>query len=129
MNALKITIGLSVIILCSFVACQTQSMDSKVVSAITNKCGVVFERGTTGIGEIVYTAKFPEKDYYTITANAKNTIDKTLNILPAVLKENQLSPVGTGAYNHYEWETPEIKVTMETETGENSAIRLWITNK
>jgi hypothetical protein len=54
------------------------------------------------------------EDFYAKSQGIKGYIDKETNMPPTVTKENQ--NIETLLYDHYEWEKPDLKITLENST-------------
>jgi hypothetical protein len=103
-----LTIALCAIILTNCGSSSSGSGD--LIKSIIDKCG----QPTKSVNKDKYqnvTYISNDDKFYAQSLELKGHIDKTLNLLPSVSKEGQIT--GSNVYDHYEWETPQFKVILE----------------
>ena len=100
---------------------------------IESKYKVEFEKVKDGNGQLIYRYQLPDGYALTEAVNIKGTINKVLNCLPYETKEHVFSSYTAGFYDHYEWETPQVKITMEhsfmSKYRFDNNIRIWVLKK
>jgi hypothetical protein len=105
------------------------TFEEKIINAIQDELDIIFnEPDTTGYGEIFWASSLND-NYHLAKVKAKSIIDRELNVLPMVVKEDEISFNAKYHYSHYEWETPQIKVNLEISNEFDGRIRFWILNK
>jgi hypothetical protein len=127
------------------IACIACSNNQKklIISNISKEFDVSDKPDTLGDGRLMFTVR--EKEWwkgdfvgqpYKIEPRIKAIIDKTLHATPTKTKEHQFTVFGHYLYNYYEWDTPDLTVTVQNnfeksyKTDETELrSRIWIYEK
>ena len=127
-----------VLSLITLFGCNSQKTKEKgIIETIEQEMNIQLKNETKeGALEEFYTYRFYHPFGVNEGIKIKGIIDKSLGVLPSVVKEGKFNKFGE-KYDHYKWETPQQEVTLENRWEENqdnsenrdTYIRIWIFNK
>lgn len=131
--------GLIPLLVCCHFNTKNQHIGDKVIKELVSQFGNYQAVDTLGDGVLVFRFFMPGTDAEALKNELKfkGIIDKTLNILPSVVKEGKFDRMEGCLYNVYTWETPAIKIETEhafikSETDSTKfqlKARIWMTKK
>jgi hypothetical protein len=117
-------------------SCAQKHVGDVLLNKINERYGVFANADTLGDGTLFYSISLRGKNFLANEKNIIGLIDKTLNKVPDEVKEGQTGHGEKYRYNSYKWNTPEIKLDVQSNfyysgdrTKDSAYIRFWMNKK